>query len=79
MSSFIAPLPSTSSLLPDTSSPLLSLKPLSVTIVIIDIVICHTVAIIVDVCCTVAIVVDAVARRAVTIIEDNSKTPAHWQ
>jgi len=60
---------------------LLSPKPFSVAIVIVDVVIRRAVAIIVDVCCTVAIVVDAVARRAVTIIDNNGKTPAHrqWQ
>ena len=33
----------------------------------------------VDVHRTVAIVIDDVARRAVTIIVDNGKTPALWQ
>jgi len=79
MPSSVAPLPSTSLPLPVASSPSLSSKLLSFTIVIVDVVIRRTFAIIVDVLGTVTIVVDAVACRPVAIIIDTSKTPAHRQ
>jgi len=75
----VAPLPSTSSLLPVASSPLLSLKPLSIAINIVDVVIPSAVVIIVDVRCTVAIVVDVVPHWTVAAIVGNGKTPAHQQ